>query len=102
MRQSRADCCLQMSSVSYGHPVIDKRGAANGQQQLVDPAHGSRSAPPPFAHTLLASICRMTNISNDFNTFAAFGRRWRAVDLRFIAANKLNGDPPRRPNYLRR
>lgn len=71
-----------MSAVSYGHPVIDKRGAANGERRLLRQLLVTNPLPslsPFLCHTpsfhaaaiaaaLSGGYQQMTNISNDFNT----------------------------------
>lgn len=71
-----------MSAVSYGHPVIDKRGAANGERRLLRQLLVTNPLSPfsPFlchspsfraaaiAAALSGGYQQMTNISNDFNT----------------------------------
>lgn len=69
-----------MSAVSYGHPVIDKRGAANGERRLLrqllvtsPPFHFFLCHSPSIQGAAIAAALsggyqQMTNISNDFNT----------------------------------
>lgn len=72
-----------MSAVSYGHPVIDKRGAANGERRLLrqllvtNPlsthlpsflCHSPSFHAAAIAAALSGGYQQMTNISNDFNT----------------------------------